>query len=198
VKRLLRFHWSHFCSIALFPSDGTGICSPGLGGAVRSVDFGTGYQNQSIAAAHPTCQTPKSAHHPANVEAGDFYLQGRFYWNQRTADSLTKPWIYLHKLSFAIPTTPRLTLGLADCLQLASRVFHHARSEAYPRALAAAKKAVELDGQSSEAHASLAFVSFYGMWDAVTADREFRRALALNPTTRQPTTGMPPTHVAQP
>jgi len=43
------------------------------------------------------------------------------------------------------------------------------------------EKAVELDGQSSEAHASLAFVSFYGMWDAVTADREFRRALALNP-----------------
>src|SRR5208283_1188834 len=44
-----------------------------------------------------------------------------------------------------------------------------------------AKKAVELDGQSSEAHASLAFVSFWGMWDVATADREFRRALELNP-----------------
>jgi serine/threonine-protein kinase len=55
-------------------------------------------------------------------------------------------------------------------------------SEAYPRALAAAKKAVELDDQSSEAHASLAFASFFGMWDAATADREFRRALDLNPS----------------
>jgi tetratricopeptide (TPR) repeat protein len=54
-------------------------------------------------------------------------------------------------------------------------------SEAYPRALAAAKKAVELDPQSSEAHASFAFVSFFGMWDAATGDREFRRALQLNP-----------------
>jgi tetratricopeptide (TPR) repeat protein len=54
-------------------------------------------------------------------------------------------------------------------------------SEAYPRALAAAKKAVELDGRSSEAHASLAFASFFGMWDAATADREFRRAIDLNP-----------------
>jgi tetratricopeptide (TPR) repeat protein len=54
-------------------------------------------------------------------------------------------------------------------------------SEAYPRALSAAKKAVELDDQSSEAHASLAFVSFFGMWDTATADREFRRAIALNP-----------------
>jgi tetratricopeptide (TPR) repeat protein len=54
-------------------------------------------------------------------------------------------------------------------------------SEAYPRALAAAKKAVELDDQFSEAHASLAFVSFWGTWDAETADREFRRAIELNP-----------------
>ena len=54
-------------------------------------------------------------------------------------------------------------------------------NEAYPRAFAAAKKAVELDGQSSEAHASLAFASFYGMWDAGTADQEFRRAIELDP-----------------
>jgi tetratricopeptide (TPR) repeat protein len=54
-------------------------------------------------------------------------------------------------------------------------------SEAYPRALAAAKKAVELDPQSSEAHASLAFVSLYGTWDVAMADREYRRAIELNP-----------------
>ena len=53
--------------------------------------------------------------------------------------------------------------------------------EAYPRALAAAKKAVELDGSSAEAHTSLAFATFYGSFDAPGAEREFRRALALNP-----------------
>ena len=59
-------------------------------------------------------------------------------------------------------------------------------SEAYPRALAAAKKAVELDDRSSEAHASLAFASFFGMWDVATGEREFRRAIDLNPNNAAP------------
>ena len=53
--------------------------------------------------------------------------------------------------------------------------------EAYSRALAAAKKATELDDLSSEAHASLAFAAFNGMWDVSTSDREFRRAIELDP-----------------
>src|SRR5258708_4253796 len=54
-------------------------------------------------------------------------------------------------------------------------------NEAYFKAFAAATKAVELDQQSSEAHASLAFVTFFGMWDAADAEREFRRAVELDP-----------------
>jgi tetratricopeptide (TPR) repeat protein len=54
-------------------------------------------------------------------------------------------------------------------------------NEAYFKAFAAAKKAVELDQQSSEAHASLAFVTFWGMWDAADAEKEFRRAIELDP-----------------
>lgn len=54
-------------------------------------------------------------------------------------------------------------------------------NEAYFKAFAAAKKAVELDQQSSGAHASLAFVTFWGMWDAADAEKEFRRAIVLDP-----------------
>jgi tetratricopeptide (TPR) repeat protein len=54
-------------------------------------------------------------------------------------------------------------------------------NEAYFKAFAAAKKAVELDQQSSEAHASLAFVTFFGMWDAADAEKEFRRAIEFDP-----------------
>jgi tetratricopeptide (TPR) repeat protein len=53
--------------------------------------------------------------------------------------------------------------------------------EAYPRALAAAQKAVELDDTSPGAHTSLAFATFYWNWDPVTAEREYKRALELNP-----------------
>ena len=72
-------------------------------------------------------------------------------------------------------------VGLADCYNLLREYTMMPSAEAYPRALASAKKAVELDPEFSQAHASLAFVSFYGMWDVATADREFRRAIELDP-----------------
>jgi tetratricopeptide (TPR) repeat protein len=70
---------------------------------------------------------------------------------------------------------------MADCYDLLRKYTRMPVREAYSRALAAAQKAVELDGQSSEAHASLGFVSFFGMWDVATGEREFRRAIDLNP-----------------
>jgi tetratricopeptide (TPR) repeat protein len=53
--------------------------------------------------------------------------------------------------------------------------------EAFPRALIAARKAVELDDNSAEAHNALGMVTYYWNWDAVEAEREFRRAIELNP-----------------
>jgi tetratricopeptide (TPR) repeat protein len=75
---------------------------------------------------------------------------------------------------------------MADCYNLMREYTLMSSSEAYRRALAAAKKAVELDAQSSEAHAALAFVSFFGMWDLATGEREFRRAIDLNPNNPAP------------
>ena len=117
----------------------------------------------------------------ANPEAQDYYLKGRFYWNKRTPESLN---LALDSFTQAIVHDPNYAdayVGLADCYNLLREYTAMPASEAYPRALAAAKKAVELDDHSSEAHASIAFVSFYGMWDAATADKEFRRAIALDP-----------------
>ncbi len=72
-------------------------------------------------------------------------------------------------------------VGLADCYNLLREFSAMSGNEAYFKAFAAAKKAVELDPQSSEAHASLAFVTFFGMWDAAGAEKEFRRAIELDP-----------------
>jgi tetratricopeptide (TPR) repeat protein len=84
------------------------------------------------------------------------------------------------------PNYAQAYVGLADCYNLMREYTLLPSSEAYPRALAAAKKAVELDDQSSEAHASLAFASFFGMWDLATGEREFRRAIDLNPNSPMP------------
>jgi len=117
----------------------------------------------------------------ANHEAEDFYLKGRFYWNKRTPESLDKAVDAFTQSIVHDPNYAPAYVGLADCYNLLREYTLMPASEAYPRAFAAAKKAVELDDKSSEAHASLAFVSFFGMWDVATADREFRRAIELNP-----------------
>jgi len=128
--------------------------------------------------------SPVSArnHQPANREAEDFYLKGRFYWNKRTPESLNQA---LQAFNQAIAHDPNYSdayVGLADCYNLLREFSAMPGNEAYFKALAAAKKAVELDTQSSEAHASLAFVTFFGMWDASDAEKEFRRALELDPS----------------
>ncbi len=122
-----------------------------------------------------------SARHAANPEAEDFYLKGRFFWNQRTPDSLNKALDSFMQAIVHDPGYAPAYVGLADCYNLLREYSVMPPSEAYPRALAAAKKAVELDDLSSEAHASLAFAAFNGMWDVATSDREFRRALELDP-----------------
>jgi DNA-binding winged helix-turn-helix (wHTH) protein/tetratricopeptide (TPR) repeat protein len=118
----------------------------------------------------------------ANREAEEFYLKGRYYWEKRTPDSLNKAVDSFTQSLVHDPSYAPAYVGLADCYNLLREYTVMPASEAYPRALAAAKKAVELDPQSSEAHASLAFASFFGMRDAATADREFRRAIDLNPS----------------
>ncbi len=72
-------------------------------------------------------------------------------------------------------------VGLADCYNLLREFSAIPANEAYFKAFAAAKKAIELDPQSSEAHASLAFATFFGMWDSADAEKEFRRAVQLDP-----------------
>jgi DNA-binding winged helix-turn-helix (wHTH) protein/Tfp pilus assembly protein PilF len=115
-----------------------------------------------------------------NREAEDFYLRGRFYWNKRTPESLNQA---LEAFNQAIAHDPNYSdayVGLADCYNLLREFSAMPGNEAYFKAFAAAKKAVELDPQSSEAHASLAFVTFWGMWDAADSEKEFRRAIELD------------------
>lgn len=114
-------------------------------------------------------------------EAEQFYLRGRFYWDKRTPEALNKAVDAFTQAIVQDPNYAPAYVGLADCYNLMREYTLMPASEAYPRALAAAKRAVELDGHSSEAHAALAFALFWGSWDAASAEREFRRAIELNP-----------------
>ena len=116
-----------------------------------------------------------------NVEAYQLYLKGRYYWNKRTPDGFKKG---LEMFQQAIDTDPGYALayaGLADSYAMLGDYSVLAPRETFPRAEAAATTALKLDDNLAEGHTSLAFVKMAYEWDWAAADREFRRALELNP-----------------
>jgi Tfp pilus assembly protein PilF len=76
-------------------------------------------------------------------EAEQLYLKGRFYWNKRTPDDLNKALDYFVQAIVHDPNYSQVYLGMADCYSLMREYTLMPSSEAYPRALAAAKKAVD-------------------------------------------------------
>jgi TolB-like protein/DNA-binding winged helix-turn-helix (wHTH) protein/Flp pilus assembly protein TadD len=113
-------------------------------------------------------------------EAYEAYLKGRYYWNKRTGDGLQKALIYFQQAINKDPTYGAAYSGLADCNSGLAWHGFKSPAEALPKANAAALKAIEIDPQSAEAHASLGLVLTH-RWDWVGAEAEFKRALRLDP-----------------
>jgi TolB-like protein/DNA-binding winged helix-turn-helix (wHTH) protein/Flp pilus assembly protein TadD len=118
-----------------------------------------------------------------NPDAYEAYLKGRYFWNKRTADGLKKAIDYFNQAIEKDPNYAQAYTGLADSYALLGDWEYGvlAPKEAFPRAKAAATKALELDSTLGEAHTSLAFSLDLFDWDWESADREFRRAIELNP-----------------
>ncbi len=117
--------------------------------------------------------------------AAQLYLEGRYYWSKRTPEDLHKAEDYFTQAVVADPGYAKAYVGLADCYGLLREFAGMPDSEAWPRALAASRKAVELDDSLAEAHSSLGFDLFYGSLDLQGGEREFKRALELNPNYAQ-------------
>ena len=118
-----------------------------------------------------------------NPEAYEAYLKGRYSWNLRTADGLKKSVEYFNEAIAKDPNYAVAYSGLADAYALLGDWQYAVMpaKEAMPKALSAARKAVELDDSLGEAHASLAFCLEGFDWDFADADREFQRAVELSP-----------------
>jgi len=122
-----------------------------------------------------------AAPHRPNPEAQELYLKGEYHWTKRTPEDLNKAVDYFTQSIVKDPSYAPAYVGLADCYNLLREFSVMPPEEAYPRALAAAQRAVELDDTSAGAHNSLAFATFYWKWDPLTAEREYKRALELDP-----------------
>jgi TolB-like protein/DNA-binding winged helix-turn-helix (wHTH) protein/Flp pilus assembly protein TadD len=118
-----------------------------------------------------------------NPEAYESYLKGRYFWNKRTRDSLKVALAYFNQATDEDPNYAQAYSGLADTYALLGDWQYAVMTpkEAFPRAKAAAIKALELDSTLSEAHNSLAFCFDAFDWDLESAGKEFQRSIELNP-----------------
>jgi len=118
---------------------------------------------------------------PQQYEAYDLYLKGRYFWNKRTPEGFQQATEYFQQAIGKGPNYARAYAGLADTFGLMSTWSQVRSNEFMPKARAAAEKALELDESLAEAHTSLALVAETYDYDWQTAEREFRRAIQLNP-----------------
>jgi serine/threonine protein kinase len=123
---------------------------------------------------------------PVNLEAHEAYLKGRYYWDKRTQEGLKKSIAYFDLAIAKDPNYAVAYAGLADSYTLFSRYGILAAREAFPKAKAAALKALEIDDQLAEAHATLGEIKASYDWDWGSAEKEFKRALELNPGSPMP------------
>jgi len=116
-----------------------------------------------------------------NMEAHELYLKGRFFWSKRTGDDLNKAIDYFDQ---AIAIDPKYALayaGLADAYTLLPALTATAPRDSFPKAKAAARKALEIDNTLAEAHVSLGSALFFYDLDLPQAMMEFQHAIELNP-----------------
>jgi tetratricopeptide (TPR) repeat protein len=122
----------------------------------------------------------KTASH--NLKAVAFYRSGLYEWQTRTPVGLERAVADFKQAVARDPNYAEAYVGLANCYNLLREYTTMPASEAYPRAKAAAERAVALDPAIAEAHAALAFDDFYWSRDVRSANREFLRALTLDPS----------------
>jgi TolB-like protein/DNA-binding winged helix-turn-helix (wHTH) protein/Tfp pilus assembly protein PilF len=120
---------------------------------------------------------------PVDPDAYENYLKGRYFWNKRTSASYVKAVEYFNAAIARDPKYAQAYTGLADAYALLGSLSgaEIPRREAMPKAKAAALAALRLDDSLAEAHTSLAFEEMHYEWDWPASEREFKRALELNP-----------------
>ncbi|MFZ0523889.1 MAG: tetratricopeptide repeat protein [Candidatus Acidiferrales bacterium] len=115
-----------------------------------------------------------------DTEAYEDYLRGRFFWNKRLKEDVSIAREYFLKAIDRDPNYAKAYAGLADSyITLAGS--HMAAEVAFAKAQESAEKAVFLDDTLAEAHTSLAYISYAENWDWARAEREYKRALELDP-----------------
>jgi serine/threonine protein kinase/Flp pilus assembly protein TadD len=122
---------------------------------------------------------PIVKHRVENPEVYALYLKGRYYWNKRDDDSIKKAIEFFDQALEKDPSSALPYMGLADAYMFQS---HQIRpNDIFPRAKAAARKALELDDSLAEPHVALEYISLQYDWNWAETEKQYRQAIQLNP-----------------
>jgi TolB-like protein/DNA-binding winged helix-turn-helix (wHTH) protein/Tfp pilus assembly protein PilF len=144
-------------------------------------DLGRSIAEQVSANLTPQQQIELAKKHSVNPEAYDLYLKGRFYWNQRTPEAIKESIAYFQEATAKDANFAIAYAGLADAYNISNIVGLYSPRESFPLARAAAMRAIQLDPSLAEAHAALGMEKSHYEFDFPGAEREFLKAIALNP-----------------
>ncbi len=115
-------------------------------------------------------------------EVYDLHLRARYLWDQRTTPSMRSAISYFEKALERDASYGPAWAGLSNCLASLALTSDARPRECFPRAAEAAEKSLALDGSLTEAHIARGLVHFWFDWDWAGAEKEFRRAIELNPS----------------
>ena len=135
------------------------------------------------ATVNPQEQLTLAKSRTVDPDAYEAYLKGRYFWNKRTGEGLRTAIDYFRRAITIDSSYAEAYAGLADSYAVAGDWKYGVLPplDAFPKATAAAAKALVLDASLGEAHASLAYaLDLYG-WDWVAAETEYKQAIQLNP-----------------
>lgn len=126
-------------------------------------------------------ETPLASARPVNPDAHEAYLKGRYFWNKRTGEGVKKGIEYFEQATRIDPNYAIAYAGLAESYIVLNGHRFLPPTQAFPKVRQAALKALELDETLAEAHSSLGSLNWEYEWDQFGAEKEFRRAIELNP-----------------
>jgi tetratricopeptide (TPR) repeat protein len=124
---------------------------------------------------------PAPAPSAEELEAYNLYLRGRYAWHRRTEESLAAAVAYFEEAVAWAPSHARSHAGLADAYAVQGFYDFRPPTDAFPRAAAAARRALALDPTLAQPHATLGYVDLYYRWSWDEAEEAFRQAIQLDP-----------------
>ena len=120
-------------------------------------------------------------HYTSDTEAYQLYLRGRYFLNKSTEEDIRKSTVYFEQALQKDPNYALAYTGLADSYVQLGNYSLIQMKDSYPKAKAALTQALEKDEKLGEAHASLGFVLMNYYWDWTEAEKEFKKAVEMNP-----------------